>query len=117
MAGAGNAGAVETLIGSPKGLTGDGAVLWKQGAGGLVATSEKGDQFGTGVRFVDLNGDGFDDLVVGIPKEDLSVVGAGAVMVIYASPDGLVTAGAQIWHQDAAGVEGDEDPKDRMGAL
>jgi hypothetical protein len=117
VAGAGNAGGVVSMFGTPGGLTADGAVLWRQGIDGLTATSEKGDQFGSHVRFADLNGDGYAELIVAMPREDLSVVDAGAVMVIYSGPNGVTTTGAEVWHQDAGGVEGIGDEKDRMGAL
>jgi hypothetical protein len=118
VAGFGNAGAVTTMFGTTGGLTGTKAVLWRQGFGGLtIATSEDGDRFGGGVRFADLNGDGYDDLIVALPREDLNVVDAGAVMVIYSGPNGLTPVGAEVWHQDATGVEGTGDANDRMGSL
>ncbi len=114
----GNAGAVTSLFGSDGGLTGTKAKLWRQGYDGLsVATSEEGDRFGAAVRFADLNGDGYDDLIISMPREDLNVADAGAVMVIYAGPDGLSATGAQVWHQDAGGVEGTGDANDQMGSL
>ena len=57
----------------------------------------------------DFNGDGFDDLVVGAPYEDVVTGGvnnanAGTVTVIYGSATGLTAAGNQVWTQDSAGM-------------
>ena len=38
-------------------------------------------------------------------------------MVIYSGAKGLTATGAQIWHQDAPGVEGTGDANDQMGSL
>ena len=53
----------------------------------------------------DFNGDGFDDLAIGVPGEDVGAAGnAGAVNVIYGSKKGLRAKGDQFWHQDVLGV-------------
>ncbi len=117
VSGAPRAGAVVTLKGSASGLSSVGDKQWRQGLEGLTATSEKGDRFGSSVRFADLNGDGFDDLIVGLPTEDLNVVDSGAVIVIYSSATGLTATGAEVWHQDSTGVEGTGNAKDKMGSL
>jgi hypothetical protein len=43
----------------------------------------------------DFNGDGFGDLAIGVPLEDVLVENQGAVEVIYGSADGLTAGGAQ----------------------
>ena len=53
----------------------------------------------------DYNGDGFDDLAIGVPDEDIGAISnAGAVNVLYGSASGLTAAGDQLWHQDSSGV-------------
>src|SRR6266496_1779736 len=53
----------------------------------------------------DFNGDGFGDLAVGVPSEDVgTVTDAGAVHVLYGSPDGLAAAGTQFWTEDTPGI-------------
>jgi hypothetical protein len=53
----------------------------------------------------DFNADGFDDLAVGVPYEDVtssfgtSFPDAGAVNVIYGSSSGLTSTGNQMWTQ------------------
>src|SRR5262245_28970318 len=61
----------------------------------------------------DFNGDGFDDMAVGVALEDLpdgAVVNgksnAGAVNVIYGGVSGLKSAGNQFWNQDSPGING-----------
>jgi hypothetical protein len=65
----------------------------------------------------DFNGDGFADLAVGVPDEDVgAVAGAGAVTVIYGSASGLVGAGSQQWHQDRTGIADSAETGDHFGA-
>ena len=90
---------------------------WRQGYGGLIATSEAGDRFGGGVRFADLDGDGFDDLIITIAREDLDFVDEGVVMVIYAGENGLSPSSAEIWYQDVNGVADQGEANDRFGSL
>jgi FG-GAP repeat len=56
----------------------------------------------------DFDGDGFADLAVGAPREDVgAIIDAGAVNVLYGGPGGLTATGDQIWHQGIPGMEGD----------
>ena len=67
----------------------------------------------------DYNGDGFDDLAIGVSTEDIGKVeSAGAVNVIYGSAKGLHrNAGHadQIWHQDRPGIAGVAEGFDFFG--
>ena len=76
----------------------------------------------------DFNGDGYQDLVVGVPGENVLYLGtdffdAGTVNVIYGSSEGLnadeVAQGNgflnEIWHQGRPGVEGSPNYHDRFG--
>src|SRR4051812_4533415 len=62
----------------------------------------------------DFDNDGFDDLAIGVPSDDVGgVVDAGQVNVLRGSAGGLTAAGAQLWNQDSPGVPGtaeDIDP-------
>eukprot|EP00913_Durusdinium_trenchii_P008806 g8272.t1 len=67
--------------------------------------------------FGDFNADGYDDLAVGTPLENIgSDVDAGAVNVIYGSSSGLSTAGNQIWHQDSDGIRWSAEDGDLFGS-
>lgn len=71
--------------------------------------------FGTHEK-VDFNGDGYGDIVVGVPGEDLgSVKDAGAINVIYGSAKGPTSKGNQFWNLNASGVQGDAAAGDRLG--
>src|SRR5688572_5539795 len=102
-------GAVNVIYGSPTGLSATYAAnqFWHQDASGVFDNNEAYDGFGSSLATGDFNGDGYDDLAIGVPGEDLGlVVDAGAVNILYGSASGLSSAGSQIWHQDSAGVQG-----------
>jgi hypothetical protein len=64
----------------------------------------------------DFNGDGFGDLAVGAPGEDLgSLSNAGGVNVIYGASSGLASAGNQFWSQNSSGVKGTAETNDAFG--
>jgi hypothetical protein len=74
------------------------------------------DRFATALAAGDVNGDGYDDLVVGDSREDIgSVADAGFVVVSYGSPNGL-TNERQTFDQSLAGVPGVNEPGDGFGS-
>ena len=83
IGGAALAGAVNILYGGAGGLAGTNQLLTQ---GNL----EPVDLFGFAVAKGDFNADGFTDLAVGAPSEDVGTAGlAGAVNVFYGSANGL----------------------------
>lgn len=92
-----NAGAVTIIYGAPPGLAATaagGAVLpptyIHQNAVGVPDACEPGDQFGRSVAVGDFNGDGFDDLAVGVPNENFGgMADPGIVQVFYGTPGGI----------------------------
>jgi hypothetical protein len=59
----------------------------------------------TGRLTADFNGDGFADLAVGAPAENIgSISNAGSVNVIYGSATGLAATGNQLWYEGAGGI-------------
>ncbi len=66
------------------------------------------DQYGRVLAAGDFDGDGYEDLAVGVPWEDIegptgTVFNCGAVVVSYGSETGIVPQGAQIFTQDNLG--------------
>ncbi len=112
---AADAGAVNVLNGSATGLAADRDQFWSQVV--LEGAQESGDHFGHALAAGDFNDDGFDDLGVGAPGEDVGTESsAGAVNVLYGSNDLLTLAGNHIWHQDSAAGLGVAEEGDAFGA-
>ncbi|UZJ32827.1 VCBS repeat-containing protein [Streptomyces endophytica] len=120
--GGGIGGRVMVVYGAAAGPgTGRPARSVDQDTEGVPGTSEPEDTFGGALAIGDVDGDHVGDLVVGAPGETLgsgaaAVRSAGAVTVLRGSPDGLTTAGAQMYTQDSPGVPGAAEPGDRFGA-
>jgi FG-GAP repeat protein len=102
------AGAVNLLYGSTGGLTG--GPLFTQ------ANPESADSFGASLAAGDFDGDGFFDLAVGVPGEDVGSAGdAGAVTVLFGSAGGITTAGSQTLFQGNGGITGSAEDGDAFG--
>ncbi|MEO8198415.1 MAG: hypothetical protein ABI689_17010 [Thermoanaerobaculia bacterium] len=72
--------------------------------------SEVGDRFADALLATDLNHDGYVDLVVGAPGEDVGAEGsefidAGAAYVILGSPSGLDRPSATYWTENSMAVQ------------
>ncbi len=118
-------GAVNVLFGSETGLTWVGNQFLSQndvrreddGAGtytllgDLLGGSELNDYFGQSLAAGDINGDGYDELVIGVPHEGVRTPsdGAGAMHIVRGSAQGLVTTNNELWHQDGAYRDHDGD--------
>lgn len=110
------AGAVNVLYGSASGLRATGDQLWTQDSSGINDSAEGGDRFGSALVAGDFNGDGRDDLAVGVSGEDVGVIAdAGAVNAIYGSASGLTGAGDQFWSQNSSGINDSAEEDDDFG--
>ncbi len=90
-------GAVTVLPGSPAGVTTVGAQVWTQGTPGLGGTGQTGDRLGESWTTGDFDEDGYDDLAIGIPGDNLRGANdAGRVQVLFGSDDGLTADGDQL---------------------
>jgi disulfide bond formation protein DsbB len=120
LAGSGGDGAVNVLYGSAGGLSATGNQLWHQNRPGVKEVAERNDGFGSALTAGDFDNDGFDDLAVGVPREDIrtgsgAIRDAGAVNVLYGSAAGLIAAGNQLWHRKKTGVRGAARRRDTFG--
>ncbi|MEU1166266.1 FG-GAP repeat protein, partial [Streptomyces sp. NPDC005921] len=94
------------------------ATMFNQNSSSVPGTSEKGDGFGWDLDLGDVNGDGYADLVVSTPNEDIgSNTNTGQVTVLYGAKTGInLASGAQSFAQSTAGVPGDDEKNDLFGA-
>jgi hypothetical protein len=106
LGGQSGAGVVQVIYGSPSGLTTNtfgfpAPQFWSQSSTGVPGASEAGDQFGAALAAGDFNGDGFSDLAIGVPGDDITYQGTnyqdwGGVIVIYGSRSGLTTTDSSV---------------------
>ena len=115
------AGAVDVMYGSVAYLKGSNADdHFIQGSDGIFGVQEPGDAFGSALAVADFDGDGFDDLVIGIPGEDLdnnTIQAAGGVQILRGSIFGLFApANNAFWSQDTTDIDGVAETGDNFGA-
>jgi hypothetical protein len=89
-------GAVQVVYGGKNGLT-KRDQIWTQASAGITGEVQANDEFGTALAAGDLNGDGRDDLAVGVPGDsDAGPATAGGVHVLYGGKDGLKAGGDEF---------------------
>jgi len=127
----GGAGAIGVLYGSPtEGLMILGNQLWYKDlppitSGAIAGFSELDAAYGSALAAGDFNGDGDDDVAIGVPKHTVGrapgadsggVEEAGEVSVLYGSASGLTAEGAQVWDQTEAAGAGGAELADHFGS-
>jgi FG-GAP repeat len=96
-----DAGVVDILRGSRSGVTGVGAQAITQNTAGVPGTAELGDGFGTTVRLLDINRNGYADLAAAATGED---GGNGAVWALRGRPTGIVPDAAFVFEGRTLGA-------------
>ncbi|MEU5638524.1 FG-GAP-like repeat-containing protein [Streptomyces milbemycinicus] len=117
-----DAGTLRVVYGSASGPSTRTAKI-TQDTPGVPGTSEagdhdvnSGDMFGHSLAAGDVTGDGYPDIAVGVPGEDIgSVRDTGAVVLLKGSAAGLTGKGAQAFHQSTPGVPGISEEGDYFG--
>ncbi|AZM51675.1 esterase [Streptomyces sp. WAC 01529] len=109
-------GLVGVRYGTADGL-GEEAKWWTQGSAGVPGNPERGDGWGADLSVADTNGDGYADVAIGAPGEDIGTVAdAGAVWVLRGSENGVTATGAKSFDQDSADIPGVPEKGDKWGA-
>ncbi len=119
-----DAGAVAVVFGSSAGLGfGSRSPVWlHQSVAGVQNVAEAGDEFGLALTAGDFDGDGFDELVVGVPGEGFEIspgvfiLEAGAFHVFLGGPGGIVPAADQFFHGDSFEGVWNDGFGDRLGS-
>ncbi|MFG2501528.1 FG-GAP-like repeat-containing protein [Streptomyces sp. NPDC048441] len=118
-----DAGAIRVIYGSASGFSTRTAKIDQDTAGVPGASEaaeingpERGDQFGYSLSAGDVTGDGYSDIVVGVPGENLgNVADTGAIVLLKGGANGLTGTGAQAFNQDTAAVPGVSEKGDNFG--
>ncbi|WP_392671483.1 FG-GAP repeat protein [Streptomyces sp. LN785] len=109
VAGHDRAGSLVVLYGSAKGVSAARRAVITQNSAGIPGSAEADDLFGASSALADLDHDGYTDLVVGAPGEDVgTTLDSGAVYVLWGSAKGLVsgaTLPTQVLRRWGAGAD------------
>ncbi|MFG2789166.1 hypothetical protein [Streptomyces sp. NPDC048419] len=111
-------GEIQVLYGSAQGITaGQKPQVYHQDTAGVPGAAEDGDEFGQSLTVGDLDGDGYADVLVGVPGEAVGTHKmAGSAVLLRGSAGGLTTARSAGYTQDTAGVPGSVETGDQFGA-
>ncbi|MEO8196111.1 MAG: FG-GAP repeat protein [Thermoanaerobaculia bacterium] len=111
------AGAVQTHYGRAGSFPGFGSEFLTQNTAGIPGDAEEFDRFGGAVACGDFDGDGFDDLAIGVSGEDLGDFNlvAGMIEILPGWSGGLASDFAYSIDQDTAGIDGASEGLDQFG--
>jgi hypothetical protein len=117
VAGRSNAGAVNVIYGSERsGLREDPDQQFTQDTRGIRGAADAHDRFGSALATGDFDGDGFGDLAIGSPGEDIAGVrNTGVVQVLYGRR-GRLTVEDDMFGQGFAGIPGTREAEQNFGA-
>lgn len=114
--GTADVGAVLVLRGSPAGVVSTGGVVWSQDSPGVPGRAEGLDMFGRSLAADNFGLGIHDDLAIGVREHLPDQFAAGAVNVLYGSPNGLSAGEGQYWTQDSNGIRGRATEFDEFGS-
>ncbi|WP_408991337.1 FG-GAP and VCBS repeat-containing protein [Streptomyces sp. 1268] len=110
-------GAVAVALGGPKGQDTSVKPKWiTQATAGVPGADEQGDAMGASAAVGDLDGDGYGEVVVGLPGEDVGTAkNAGGVLVFKGRASGITGADTKVIGQSTADVPGVDEQGDAFG--
>ncbi|MEV8001911.1 FG-GAP and VCBS repeat-containing protein [Streptomyces parvus] len=110
-------GAVAVALGGPKGQNTSVKPKWiTQATAGVPGADERGDAMGASAAVGDLDGDGYGEVVVGLPGEDVGTAkDAGGVLIFKGRATGITGADTKVIGQSTADVPGVDEQGDGFG--
>lgn len=110
------AGAVWVLDGSWPLLTGVGAKQFTEDSLGIQGSTGARDRFGSALAGADVDNDGYAELAIGVPYDDIGGKNnAGVVILLDGTAGGATGIGSERWHEDSPGIGGIGVAGDRFG--
>lgn len=115
LGGDSGAGVVHVFFGGSSGLKGTVSLRVHQDTKSVPGSSQPGDGFGSALSAGDMDGDGRDDLAIGVPGENIGgVSNGGRVVVVFGSGSRKVDK-TRVVHQNVSGVVGSSMANDAFG--
>ena len=77
---------------------------------------EGGEELGDALTMGDFDGDGFNDLAIGVAQENAGgSADSGAVHIVYGSSAGITAARNELWRQSSPSIAGGCEYEDHFG--
>jgi hypothetical protein len=109
------AGEVNVLYGSATKIVTAGEALFSRDS--LGSQAQANENFGSALAAGDFNGNGLDDLAIGVPNANIGEgIRSGFVQILYSIGTGLAENGTQFFGENTSGVLGTAETNDNFGA-